>query len=531
RRRRCPPPRRPSWRCRLRRRPTHTSSKPGDRGSAGARSRRPTSRPSRRSRTLRSPRRVPRRVRPSRTADRRTASRLPRRYRCRPTTASPVRSALARAWLLLSTRQTDAHYRWRPAARSRQPTGRTGSERPPTRAGGAGSARSPQAHATGHAVVSPTDEEGPMAENQYDASVVGARCAGSPTAMLLARKGYNVLVVDRATFPSDTMSTHIVHPPGVAALREWGLLGRPTATGCPPIDTYAFDFGPFSIFGGPGTADSPISYCPRRTVLDKLLVDGASEAGAEVREGFTVEDVVVEEGRVTGVRGHAKGGKTVTEQANVFIGADGRSSLVARTVRPEQYNEKPQILCGYYSYWSGLPMDGRFEVFIRPDRGWGVAPTHDDLRSSSQVGRSRSSMRTRGTSKATISGCSIWRRSSPTESAAPSARPGSSARPCPTTSGGPSGPAGRWSATPATTRTSSLPRGSATPSATPSCARRRSTRRSPALATSTWRWARTSPRVTSTSCRSSSSPASSRRSSRHRPRCSSCWRQCTATRR
>ena len=218
-----------------------------------------------------------------------------------------------------------------------------------------------------------------MAENQYDAIVVGARCAGSPTAMLLARKGYNVLVVDRATFPSDTMSTHIVHPPGVAALREWGLLERLTATGCPPIDTYAFDFGPFSIFGGPGTADSPISYCPRRTVLDKLLVDGASEAGAEVREGFTVEDVVVEEGRVTGVRGHAKGGKTVTEQANVVIGADGRSSLVARTVRPEQYNEKPQILCGYYSYWSGLPMDGRFEVFIRPDRGWGVAPTHDDL--------------------------------------------------------------------------------------------------------------------------------------------------------
>jgi flavin-dependent dehydrogenase len=237
----------------------------------------------------------------------------------------------------------------------------------------------PARPATGHAVLSRTDEEGTMAENQYDAIVVGARCAGSPTAMLLARKGYNVLVVDRATFPSDTMSTHIVHPPGVAALREWGLLERLTATGCPPIDTYAFDFGPFSISGGPGTADSPISYCPRRTVLDKLLVDGASEAGAEVREGFTVEDVVVEEGRVTGVRGHAKGGKTVTEQANVVIGADGRSSLVARTVRPEQYNDKPQILCGYYSYWSGLPMDGRFEVFIRPDRGWGAAPTHDDL--------------------------------------------------------------------------------------------------------------------------------------------------------
>jgi 2-polyprenyl-6-methoxyphenol hydroxylase-like FAD-dependent oxidoreductase len=115
-----------------------------------------------------------------------------------------------------------------------------------------------------------------MANDRYDAIVVGARCAGSPTAMLLAQKGYKVLVVDRATFPSDTLSTHIVHPPGVAALRRWGLLDRLTATGCPPIDTYAFDFGPFTISGAPGTDDSPVSYCPRRIVLDKLLVDGAA---------------------------------------------------------------------------------------------------------------------------------------------------------------------------------------------------------------------------------------------------------------
>ncbi|MCA1707396.1 MAG: FAD-dependent monooxygenase, partial [Actinobacteria bacterium] len=83
-----------------------------------------------------------------------------------------------------------------------------------------------------------------MTENRYDAIVVGARCAGSPTAMLLARAGYRVLVVDRATFPSDTISTHLVHPPGVAALRRWGLLDLVTATGCPPIHTYSFDFGP-----------------------------------------------------------------------------------------------------------------------------------------------------------------------------------------------------------------------------------------------------------------------------------------------
>src|SRR5688572_20279775 len=120
-----------------------------------------------------------------------------------------------------------------------------------------------------------------MADNEYDAIVVGARCAGSPTAMLLARKGYNVLVVDRTTFPSDTISTHIVHPQGVAALARWGLRDRVVATGCPPIHTYAFDFGPFTIAGSPGTPDSPVAYCPRRTVLDPLLVEAAAQAGAE----------------------------------------------------------------------------------------------------------------------------------------------------------------------------------------------------------------------------------------------------------
>ena len=143
-----------------------------------------------------------------------------------------------------------------------------------------------------------------MAQHRYDAIVVGARCAGSPTAMLLARKGYNVLVVDRATFPSDTLSTHILHPPGVAAMKRWGVLDGLLATNCPPIDTYAFDFGFFTISGSPGTDDAPVAYCPRRTVLDKLLVDAASAAGADVREGFTLEDVVVDDGRVTGIRGH-----------------------------------------------------------------------------------------------------------------------------------------------------------------------------------------------------------------------------------
>ena len=215
--------------------------------------------------------------------------------------------------------------------------------------------------------------------NRYDAIVVGARCAGSPTAMLLARKGYKVLVVDRARFPSDTVSTHLMHPPGVAALRRWGLLERLVATGCPAIHTYASDFGPFTLSGSPGTEDAPVAYGPRRTVLDKLLVDAAAEAGAEVREGFTVTDILVEDGRVTGVRGHSKHGQPVTEHAQVVIGADGRHSLVARAMEPEKYHEKPPLLVGYYSYWSDLPMHGRFETWIRPDRAFAAWPTHDDL--------------------------------------------------------------------------------------------------------------------------------------------------------
>jgi 2-polyprenyl-6-methoxyphenol hydroxylase-like FAD-dependent oxidoreductase len=218
-----------------------------------------------------------------------------------------------------------------------------------------------------------------MTHSWYDAIVVGARCAGSPTAMLLARQGYRVLLVDRASFPSDTVSTHIVHPPGIASLRDWGLLDRLTATGCPPIHTYAFDFGPFTLAGAPGTEQTPVAYAPRRTVLDKLLVDAAAEAGAEVRERFTVDELVVDDGKVTGIRGHTADGARITEHARVVVGADGRHSLVARIVEPEQYDEKPQLLAGYYAYFSDLPMDGRFEVYVRENRAFAAWPTHDDL--------------------------------------------------------------------------------------------------------------------------------------------------------
>ena len=219
-----------------------------------------------------------------------------------------------------------------------------------------------------------------MPATQYDAIVVGARCAGSPTAMLLARRGHKVLVVDRATFPSDTVSTHLIHPPGMAALKRWGLDQQVATTGSPPIDTYSFDLGPLTINGCPGTDDSPVSYGPRRTVLDKLLVDAASQAGVEIREAFTVEEVLLDNGKVTGIRGHERGGPSVTERARVVIGADGRHSVVARAVKPEHYNEKPELQASYYSYWSGVPMSGRFEAFDRGgDRAFAAWPTNDGL--------------------------------------------------------------------------------------------------------------------------------------------------------
>jgi len=216
--------------------------------------------------------------------------------------------------------------------------------------------------------------------NQYDVIVVGARCAGSPTAMLLARKGYRVLLVDRATFPSDTVSTHLIHPPGVAALRRWGLLDSLVAAGCPPIDTYAFDMGPFVISGSPGTEASPVSYSPRRTVLDTLLVEAAAQSNVDVRTGFAVEEVLFDgDRRVSGIRGRSKGGQPVVEHARVVVGADGLHSLVARTVGAEQYHEKPVLEAAYYTYWSGLPMNGRFEAYDRGDRAWAAWPTNGDL--------------------------------------------------------------------------------------------------------------------------------------------------------
>ncbi len=168
----------------------------------------------------------------------------------------------------------------------------------------------------------------------YDAIVVGARCAGSPTAMLLARKGHRVLLVDRATFPSDTLSTQIIWQSGVSRLKNWGLLDKLNESNCPSVTKFTMDLGDFPLSGwGPPTDGVSDSYGPRRTVLDKILVDAAAEAGAELREGFSVQEFLTDGDRVTGIRGRERNGPTVTEKARVVIGADCRHSPLARAVQ------------------------------------------------------------------------------------------------------------------------------------------------------------------------------------------------------
>jgi 2-polyprenyl-6-methoxyphenol hydroxylase-like FAD-dependent oxidoreductase len=209
----------------------------------------------------------------------------------------------------------------------------------------------------------------------YDAIIVGARCAGSPTAMLLARAGHRVLLVDKATFPSDKLSTHYIQPPGVKLLEEWGLLDAVAATNAPPITRFAVYSGDTLLMQPPMDG---VAYCPRRYLLDKILVDAAADAGAELREAFRVDEIMMEGETVTGIAGHTRDGAVVREAARFVVGAEGHHSLVADTVRAPKYREREALTGAYYSYFSGVGMTGA-EIYVS-DRGGVLAfPTNDDL--------------------------------------------------------------------------------------------------------------------------------------------------------
>jgi len=192
-----------------------------------------------------------------------------------------------------------------------------------------------------------------------DAIIVGARCAGASLGMLLARRGRRVLVLDRARFPSDTISTHFLWPRTTAALARWGLLDALAATGCPPIETVTMHAGPVSLRGQPEAADGmSVMYCPRRSVLDKLLADAARAADAEVSEATLVREVICDGDRVVGIRAVDASGETIEATASLVIGADGLSSSVAGMVGAAMARSHPSLTCGFYAYWSGVPVDG-----------------------------------------------------------------------------------------------------------------------------------------------------------------------------
>jgi flavin-dependent dehydrogenase len=213
----------------------------------------------------------------------------------------------------------------------------------------------------------------------YDVIVVGARCAGASLAMLLARAGHRVALVDRACFPSDTMSTHFLWPRGAARLRSWGLLDRLEARGCTPIREITFDVGPVQMSGiGPAVGSVADAYSPRRTVLDALLAEAAVESGAELIEGFVFRDVLWSGSQVIGVRGSVREASDVSLRASVVVGADGLHSTVARRVAAGTYREHPPLTAVYYSYWSGLGNLGA-SFHARPGRLILVWPTNNDL--------------------------------------------------------------------------------------------------------------------------------------------------------
>ena len=208
----------------------------------------------------------------------------------------------------------------------------------------------------------------------YDAIVTGARCAGATTAMLLAREGFDVLLVDRASFPSEIPHGHFIHRHGPPRLARWGLLDRVLDTGCPAVTSITMDLGDFPLTGEDLVVDGvPVGLGPRRAALDKVLVDAAVEAGAELREGFAVDDLTFEDGRVTGIQG-----RRAKESARFVIGADGRNSAVAKRVQAPAYEDVPTVTCWYFSYWSGVPASG-LELYSVDRRVLFAFPTNDGL--------------------------------------------------------------------------------------------------------------------------------------------------------
>jgi flavin-dependent dehydrogenase len=214
--------------------------------------------------------------------------------------------------------------------------------------------------------------------SRHDVVVVGGRVAGSATAMLLARLGHDVVVVDQASFPSDTVSTHSIARSGVVQLRRWSLLDQVLDSGAPAIRQVTFNAaGASATRTIKDKAGVDFLVAPRRYVLDTILAAAAERAGADVRPGVTVTDVQRDgRGRVVGVQGHDHTGARVELGARWVIGADGLRSRVARSVGAAFNQGGPAGGAAQYAYYAGIPWSG-FEFFVAERSFAGVFPTHD----------------------------------------------------------------------------------------------------------------------------------------------------------
>jgi flavin-dependent dehydrogenase len=213
--------------------------------------------------------------------------------------------------------------------------------------------------------------------SRHDVVVVGARVAGSATAMLLARLGHDVVVLDQASFPSDTVSTHSIARSGVVQLRRWGLLDEVLDSGAPAIRQVTFNAaGESTSRTIKDKAGVDFLVAPRRYVLDTLLATAAEHAGAEVHTGITVTGVQRDgHGRVVGVTGHDRADAPIDIGAHYVIGADGLRSRVAGLV-DATINEAGQAGgAAQYAYYAGIPWSG-IEFFVAERSFAGVFPTH-----------------------------------------------------------------------------------------------------------------------------------------------------------
>jgi 2-polyprenyl-6-methoxyphenol hydroxylase-like FAD-dependent oxidoreductase len=218
----------------------------------------------------------------------------------------------------------------------------------------------------------------PVQHERYDVVIAGARCAGASTALLLARAGLRVLVVDPLPRGRDTLSTHALMRGAVLQLHRWGLLDQIQKAGTPALRVTTFDYADETI-SVPIKARSGVDalYAPRRTVLDPILVDAAEAAGAEVVHGLRVDALTGDaSGRVTGAWLQDPEGR-YRVQADLVIGADGLRSPVARMVGAPLLHRAEHATASIYGYWRGLPAD-EYRWYFREATGAGVIPTNGD---------------------------------------------------------------------------------------------------------------------------------------------------------